>query len=120
MSRDVRPLPLLWNREPGDGDLQAVKAAFVSLGLSVLVQPVRAVPGGAGRVICIDCEPDWIVDFARIDSVNSKGLPNAIRWSLSDADDPRAFSMADMLTHYLGCEVKELESERIEQKVRFQ
>lgn len=119
-SSDVRPLPLLWGQAPSEADWAAVKAAYVSLGLPGLVSPVRAVPGGAGRVICVDCEPIWIVDYARIPSAESPGLKNAMIWALSDVHDERAVSMADMLSTVLGAKVTELEPEGSQQRVRFQ
>lgn len=117
---DVRPLPILWGQEATSEAWAAVKAAFVSLGLPFLVSPVPAVPGGQGRVICIDCEPTWIVDYARVPSPDSPGLKNAMIWALSDVVDNRAVSMADMLSFYLGAKVTELEPETSQQKVRFE
>lgn len=116
---NIIPLPLLIDHTPTGDDISAVKAAIDKVGLDVGVRPVTAVAGGADRVICINTTPDFITDYAFLPSVESKGLPNAIKWALSDEKDERAITMADMLSEILGCEVVELEPEQIEQKVRF-
>lgn len=120
MSSNIIPLPLVIDHTPTQADISAVKNAIDKVGLDVGVRPVTAVAGGADRVIAIGTIPDFITDYAFIPSTESKGLPNAIRWALSDMEDERAISMADMLSEVLGCEVVELEPEKVEQKVRFQ
>lgn len=120
MSGTILPLPLLIDHKPTGADISAVNKAIEVAGLPVEVRPATAVPGGADRVICINTTPDFITDYAFLPSVDSKGLPNAIKWALSDAVDDRAITMADMLSEIMGCEVVELEPEVVEQKVRFQ
>lgn len=120
MTGNIIPLPLVIDHAPTEADITAVKAAIDKVGLDVGVRPVTAVAGGADRVIAIGTTPSFITEYAFIPSTQSAGLPNAIKWALSDAVDPRAITMAEMLSEVLGCEVTELEPETVEQKVRFQ
>lgn len=119
MTNNIVPLPLVIDHAPTQADISAVKSAIDKVGLEVGVRPVTAVAGGADRVIAIGTTPDFITDYAYLPSTESKGLPNAIKWALSTDVDPRAITMADMLSEVLGCDVVELEPEQVEQKVRF-
>lgn len=116
---DVRPLPIAFGRPPSESDWEALRAAKRASGVDVLVQFVKAVPGGTGRVVAIDTKPPYVTDYWRV-SIDSPELPEAIAWSLGREANPRAVTASDMLSDMLGCWVTELEPEQGQQTVRFQ
>lgn len=109
----------MFGRPPSDSDWEALRAAKRSSGVQALVQFVKAVPGGTGRVVAIGAKPSYVTEYWQTE-IDSPELPEAIAWSLGTHDDPRAVTAADALSDMLGCWVTELEPEQGQQKVRFQ
>jgi hypothetical protein len=93
-------------------DWAQIKAAKERLDLPFLVQPGVAVAGTQTRVLAIGAVPPFICDYAFVPSAASPGLPEALAWTLTDSDDPRATLMTDMLSAAFKTIVTEVEDER--------
>lgn len=105
---DIRPLAIWSARELTNADYGRIRVAKQALGLPFLVQFGKAVAGGSERVLAIGGEPDFLCDYAQIPNTYSAGLKPALEWVLSNKEDSRAMSMADVLTKWMGAEVREV------------
>lgn len=104
----VTPLPIYpW--EAVSADLGRVKEAFESLHLKASVRPVAARPGSPGTILAIGEKPNFICRYALVSSVDSPGLPYALRVVLQGLDDDRLVDEIDMLNEILGPGVKEID-----------
>lgn len=72
----LRPLPILTHDGslPTGADLEALKAAKLSLGYEGLVLPARAVQGSPGPILAVGVTPDWLTEFAYVKDWSSVTL----------------------------------------------
>tara|TARA_B110000483_G_C18146941_1_gene523864 strand:- start:915 stop:1241 length:327 start_codon:yes stop_codon:yes gene_type:complete len=107
MSKQHRILPIYPSKPTGD-DLEAFRSAKGELSLDYLIQPVRAFSGSPFRIIAIKEHPDWICDYAFVPEVSVASIKAAMKWALSDDDDPRAITVLKSLKKVFGEGVKEI------------
>ena len=88
MAEKARILPI-YPSKPTGADLEAFRSAKGKLSLDYLIQPVRAVSGSPFRIIAIKEHPDFICDYAFVPEPSVESITSAMRWALSDDDDPR-------------------------------
>lgn len=87
--------------------LPAIKVAKAQLDLP-LVKPRQARYGDA-RVVATEA-PDFLCEYALIGN-DMEGTEAALQWAVGGGDDYRAKGFADLLSVWMGGEVRELESE---------
>lgn len=116
MRSDIRPLPIWSARELTDADYTRIRRAKQQLGLPFLVQFGKAVAGGWERVLAIGGEPPFLCEYAQIPNTYSSGLGSALEWVLTDKEDSRAMLMADVLSKWMGAEVREITDATDEQQ----
>lgn len=104
---DVTPLPM-WPQKPQEPVLGMLKQAKASLNTSLLISPVKAVPGSPGRVLAVGSKPEFICDYAYVAVPSVESLTAALSWCLGLVDDPRGVTMGRMLSEYFGEGVKEI------------
>jgi len=107
MAEKARILPI-YPSKPTGADLEAFRSAKGKLSLDYLIQPVRAVSGSPFRIIAIKEHPDFICDYAFVPEPSVESITSAMRWALSDDDDPRAITVLKGLKKIFGEGVKEL------------
>lgn len=108
----VRPLPILTpGRDlPTGGALATLRRAKMATGYSGLLLPRRAVQGSPAPILAVGVEPDWVTDYAFVPDFTQEGrLTEALRAILMNPDDPRIGRPADLLSKWLGVEVKEVQ-----------
>lgn len=108
----LRPLPILTaSRElPAGGALDRLRRAKLATGYSGLVEPRKAVYGSPGPILAVGVEPDWLTEFAFVPNFNDVGrLTEALRAILMNPEDPRIGQPVDLLSKWLGVEVKEVQ-----------
>jgi hypothetical protein len=104
---EVKPLQILAGKLYAD-DWDRLKAAKEKLKLPFTVMPSKAVPGGEGRVLAIGVKPNFICDYAFVESTKSPGFITAFDWATSDKTDSRAVTAEEMLQAILGPETREV------------
>jgi len=104
---EIKPLPI-YPSTPTGADLAMFKEAKESLSLPFLIKPVRAVPGSPGRIIALRERPNFICDHAFIPEPNPKSILEALKWATGENHDPRAVSVAQMLSEIFKSEVTEI------------
>lgn len=117
----TRPL-CLWPYPAPPEQMALVKQAKTRLGLDFMVLPEPAVPGGDERVLALGSLPPFLCEAALVkDPTNAQSIENALRWVLTAPDgDNRGFGYVDYLGVIFGPGVKDLGTEVIEPKVRFE
>lgn len=119
MTDSIRPLPMFWREgyEPTSEDWAAVREAKRRTGYSGLVVPRRAAYGSPGVILAVGALPDWLCRFAYVDSTrNIEKLTEAMNIVLNDPEDPSVGGPEDLLSRWLGVEVKlveEIEEEMV-------
>lgn len=120
---DMKPLQILAGPLFAD-DWDRLKAAKEELGLPFIVQPAKAVPGGEGRVLAIGRKPDFVCDYAYVESTKSPGFITAFDWATSDKIDSRAVTAEEMMQELFGPQTREVtddeyaDVQRLDQKLR--
>lgn len=110
----LRPLPILWGQEPTDADWAAVRAAKAATGYKGLVVPRQAVYGSPGVILAVGELPSWLCRFVYVDNTNdAEKLTEALNVVLNDPEDPSVGTEADLLSRWMGVEVKEVEEEMV-------
>lgn len=104
---DVTPLPM-WPQKPQEPLLSLLKQAKQQLNTSLLISPVKAVPGSPGRVLAIGSKPDFICEYAYVANPTVESLTAALAWCLGLKEDVRGITMGKMLSEYFGEGVKEI------------
>lgn len=116
-TESLRPLPILWGQEPTGDDWAAVRAAKAATGYKGLVVPRAAVYGSPGAILAVGALPDWLCDFAYIDNTsNHESLTAALNAVLNDPQDPRIGTPEQLLSAWMGVDVKlveEIEEEMV-------
>lgn len=98
----LRPLPILTHDGslPTGADLEALKAAKLSLGYEGLVLPARAVQGSPGPILAVGVTPDWLTEFAYVKDWSSVTLlADALRTVLMSPE--RAMGDTYLLSKWL-------------------
>ena len=108
MTAELRPLPIYGPIL--EGDMDALRAAKASLGLSYLITPVAGLYHSPGRILALREWPPFLCDYAPCaDPQNAAGLRAALAWVLSPSlYDPRAITILDTLQAVFGPELKEI------------
>ena len=108
----MRPLPILWGFEPTKEDWDNLRAAKRYSGHKELVVPRPAVPGSPGIILCIGIEaPTWAADrYAYVpDARQVDRLTEALRVVREDnRDDPRLGTQEQLLSKWMGGDVREV------------
>jgi hypothetical protein len=101
--------------------LAALKEAKASLNLDCKIQPVRAAIAVPLPVLAFEELPPFLCTVALIKPGWTVENVKAALWTvLEDPTSPRLFDDLAYLQAILGPDVRELEPEEVEQKVRFQ
>jgi hypothetical protein len=116
-TNEVQPL-LIWTDErPTPSDIEKLKRAKQSLGIAVSVIPRKAFVGCNGRVLAVGQKPDWICDYAYIDSFDDPALTKKLKWIILGDEGtgqiPGPVRTLDMLRAILGEGVTEITEEQI-------
>lgn len=104
----------------GSPDMERLKSAKASLGLPYLVQPIR-VSGSTtfARFLAWGDKPPGLGDYAYVtDETSPDGLTAALRWVLTDEDNPRATTILSTLTNIFGFGVREVDKAQLNQENR--
>ena len=103
----IRPLPV-YPAKPNGEVLEMIKQAKSQMSTELLIQPVRAVIGSPGRVLAIGEKPDWMCEYAYVETPNIKSLKEALEWVLELKEDPRGVTLIKRMTEIFGPGVREL------------
>jgi hypothetical protein len=117
---NVRPLPILWPEgyEPTSEDWAALRTAKNATGYPGLVVPRKAVYGSPGVILAVGALPDWLARFAYIDTLSDIGrLTVALNAILNDPEDPRIGGPEELLSRWMGVEVKQVDEYEDEELV---
>jgi hypothetical protein len=104
---EVRPLPVYPSAPTGDV-LSAIKEAKASMSTSILIKPVRAVPGSPGRILAIGKRPDFLCDYALVEEPTASSIKPALEWILDLRDDYKGYSAIVLLREVFGRDVEEI------------
>ena len=104
---DVIPLPV-WPQKPEGQTLEMLKQAKQQLNISLLISPVKAVPGSPGRVLAIGSKPNFLCDYAYVATPTVESLTAALEWCLGLKEDARGVTIGRMLSEIIGGEVREI------------
>lgn len=100
-------LPILWSEQPHPADWAALKAAREALGFAEAIQPARCLPGSPGRYLVVgSTTPDWLCDYAHVDSTSDPDLKDALGWCLGFNEYHRVLGHEDLLSRWLGAGVE--------------
>lgn len=108
MMTNIVPLPI-YPSKPTESDLAILKAAKGMVATTVLIKPVRAVPGSPGRIIALRERPEWLCDYAYIPDPNPHSMKAALEWALGLTEDPRGITVIRTLKEIFGTGVREVE-----------
>jgi len=115
----MKLLPILWTEPPTPEDWARLTAAREAIGYREMVKPVQALQGSPGTLLIIGtASPDWLQSFYRCrDMANQAEL----EWALDGAlrDDERMESFGELLSEWMGVEVKQIAEEETDAGVRF-
>lgn len=103
----VVPLPIYPHKPTGDV-LAMLKQAKQNIKLDILLQPVEAVPGSPGRILCIGEKLPWLQDHALIATPSVASFEAALPYVLGYNDDPRGVTVLRQLREAFGGEVNEI------------
>lgn len=114
-----QPLPV-WPWPMSDVRTALLSFAEASLGLPYVIQPVQAVPGSPGRILCFGTVQPWLAPYApilpeNVDKVES--IAAALRFCLEDSS--ARFDDAAWLSRAMGVPVTYSHSEDHTGKVVF-
>lgn len=102
----MRLLPILWTEPPTPEDWVRLSAARKAIGYHDKVQPVKALQGSPGTLLVVGtASPDWLHNFYRVtDTANEAEL----QWALDGAlrSEERSESFQELLSGWMGCDVK--------------
>lgn len=102
----MRELPIL-----GNPDMAKLKLAKAATGLAFLVVPVKWRDDSFDRFLAWGVRPDHFADYAYVDDeTSSDGLTAALRWVLTDEENPRANTVTKSLREIFGEGLRELDS----------
>jgi len=104
---EARILPI-YPSVPTGADLELFRVAKGELSLDYLIQPVRALYGSPFRVIALRKAPEFLCDYALVKEPNVASIREAMKWALSEDDDPRATTVVKTLEGIFGRPVTEL------------
>ena len=102
------PLPILMEGGLPSGEaLERLKRAKQATGYDELVLPCVAVPGSPGPILAVGMEPDWVVEYALLPNLDDEArITAALTAVLINRDDPRLGTAEQLLTKWMGVEVK--------------
>lgn len=115
----MKLLPILWTEEPTAEDWARLTAARKAIGYTEMVQPVQALQGSPGTLLIIGtATPDWLQNYYQcVDITNEDELQWALRGALTE--DERAEVYSELLSAWMGVDVKQVGEEEIDAGVRF-
>lgn len=111
----MRILAILWGHEPKQADWNRLAEARQAIGFEEKIQPVRALEGSSGRILCIGARPDWFCESAYVESTASKDLAEHLEWCLQPEEGAPGEEIARLLSEWMGGEVKYVGEEQYEQ-----
>lgn len=85
-----------------------IKQAKARLAIDYMIQPVEAVPGSPGRVLCIGEKLPWLQDHAIVGKPTVDGFEAALKYVLELNDDPRGVTVLRQLKEVFGDGVREV------------
>jgi len=103
----IRPLPV-YPHKPSGAALTLLKEAKAKLGTDILIQPVDAVIGSPGRVLCLGEKLPWIQDHAIVKNMTVESMTAALAYVLELNDDPRGVTVLRQLKEIFGEETREV------------
>lgn len=103
----VRPLPI-YPHKPTGQVLDMLKQAKDRLNLDYMIQPVEAVPGSPGRILCIGEKLPWLQDHAVVGTHTVDKFEAALKYVLELNDDPRGVTVLRQLKEVFGDGVREV------------
>jgi hypothetical protein len=104
---DLIPLPV-YPRKPIGQDLQLLKEAKALLNISLLIQPVDAVPGSPGRILALRESPNFLCDHALVRNPTLSSVQAALAYCLGLTEDTRGMTVLKMLKETFGEETTEI------------
>lgn len=112
----MRPLPILTadGELPTGAALEALRRAKLATGHDGLVLPRKAVQGSPEPILAVGVEPDWLTTFAFVPNLeDEERIAAALTAILMEPDDPRLSREEDLLSKWMGVEVKRLPDEQL-------
>jgi hypothetical protein len=106
---NVRPLPV-YPHKPSGAILGLLKEAKAKLGIDILIQPVDAVIGSPGRILCLGEKLPWIQDHAIVKNMTVDSMAAALAYVLELNDDPRGVTVLRQLKEIFGEDTREVTS----------
>lgn len=123
MSAEVRPLPI-WPHDVSEEQLDMIRRAKLAMNLPYKIEPVPAVPGSPGRILCFGGPGPMYGEHVIIapENVNRyESIARALEFALTAAPgSPGSFSEEAWLSAVMGCEVNflyEVVPDRLEELV---
>lgn len=107
----MRLLPILWAEPPTTEDWARLTEARIAIGYTDLIKPVQALQGSPGTLLCIGgARPSWLQNYYACDDITDSA---ELEWALEGAltEDERAERFAELLSHWMGVEVKQIGEE---------
>lgn len=108
MADTLRPLPVLTpNAEaPSGRAYEALRRAKIESGYPGLVQPRQAVQGSPEPILAVGCKPGWLTRYVLVDSFEDHDALVHAMQAILIWDDGSVSEEADLLSEWMGCEVK--------------
>lgn len=115
----MRILPILWAEPPTTADWERLSEARKALGYMELIQPVEALEGSPGPVLCIGADPSWVTDYAWVENTHSDMLQENLRYCLERQERDTGEVTARLFSKWMGVDVRYASEEEQDGGVRF-
>lgn len=115
----MKLLPILWSEPPTADDWSRLSAARKGLGYTEMIQPVEALQGSPGTLLVIgSSSPDWLQNYYRCLDITDEA---ELEWALGGAlrEDERMESYGELLSTWMGIEIRQVGEEDHDGGVRF-
>ena len=115
----MKLLPIFWTEPPTAEDWGRLTAAREAIGYREMVKPVQALQGSPGTLLIIGtATPDWLHNYYRCVDITDEA---ELQWALDGAlgEEERMESFAELLSEWMGVEVKQIAEEETDAGVRF-
>lgn len=116
----MKLLPILWSEPPTQEDWDRLSAAKKAIGYTDLIQPCQALQGSPGTILVIgSARPDWLCNFYACNDITDE---DELQWALEGAlnEDQRMETFEELLSGWMGAEVKYVNEEEYDNGVRFE
>lgn len=115
----MRLLAILWAEPPTAEDWARLSAARIAIGYTEMVKPVQALQGSPGTLLVIGkVRPSWLQNYYACDDIADE---RELQWALRGAltEDERMEAFGELLSTWMGAEVKQVGEEEYDSGVRF-